>query len=76
MRKISGPLLDRIDLHIEVPSQDATLLICAPAAESTATIRGRCLQAKRVAQQRQSCDNQMLSGALLDKHCALSSEAS
>ena len=39
MRKISGPFLDRIDLHIEVPSQDAKLLINAPAAESTATIR-------------------------------------
>jgi magnesium chelatase family protein len=76
MRKISGPLLDRIDLHIEVPSQDATLLICAPAAESTATIRGRCLQASRFALQRQGCANQLLSGVLLDMHCALSSEAS
>jgi magnesium chelatase family protein len=76
MRKISGPLLDRIDLHIEVPSQDATLLIHAPSADSTATVRGRCVQAKRVAQQRQGCVNQLLSGALLDKHCALSSEAS
>jgi magnesium chelatase family protein len=76
MRKISGPLLDRIDLHIEVPSQDVALLIHAPAAESTAIIRGRCLQASRFAQQRQGCANQLLSGALLDMHCALSSEAS
>ena len=76
MRKISGPFLDRIDLHIEVPSQDAKLLINAPAAESTATIRGRCLKAKRFAKQRQGCANQSLVGALLDKHCALAADAS
>ena len=76
MRKISGPLLDRIDLHIEVPSQDAKLLINAPAAESTATVRGRCLEANHMAKRRQGCANQLLSIALMDKHCTLVSDAS
>jgi magnesium chelatase family protein len=75
MRKISGPLLDRIDLHIEVPSQDVKLLINAPATESTAAIRGRCLEANLFAKLRQGCANQSLFGALLEKHCALASEA-
>jgi magnesium chelatase family protein len=76
MRKISGPLLDRIDLHIEVPSQDAKLLINAPAAESTAVVRSRSLEAGQMAKRRQGCANQALGGALLDKHCALAADAS
>lgn len=76
MRKISGPLLDRIDLHIEVPSQDAKLLLNAPAAESTAAIRSRCLEANQMARRRQGCANQALGGALLDQHCALSADVS
>jgi magnesium chelatase family protein len=76
MRKISGPLLDRIDLHIEVPSQDVKFLIQAPAAETSDTIRARCLEANHTARQRQGCANQALAGALLDQHCALSAEAS
>ena len=76
MRKISGPLLDRIDLHIEVPSQDAKLLINAPAAESSARISERCLHANHVSKLRQGCANQSLAGALLEKHCSLASDAS
>ena len=73
--KISGPLLDRIDLHIDVPSQNAKHLINAPQAESSAVVRGRCLEASRRAKLRQGCSNQALSGASLDLHCALKSEA-
>ena len=72
--KISGPLLDRIDLHIEVPSQSAKLLIHAPAAETSAVVRSRCLEANQLAQRRQACTNQSLSGAKFDQHCALKSE--
>lgn len=73
--KISGPLLDRIDLHIEVPSQHAAQLINAPAGESTATIKARCLRARQVAIERQGCTNQALSGAALDQHCQLGPDA-
>jgi magnesium chelatase family protein len=73
--KVSGPLLDRIDLHIEVPSQSAALLINAPAGESTAVLKKRCHHARLIATQRQGCSNHALSGAALDKHAALEQDA-
>jgi magnesium chelatase family protein len=76
MRKISGPLLDRIDLHIEVPSQDAKLLINAGAGESTASVRARCLLVQRQSAARQGGNNQSLSGAQLEIHCALDTQSS
>jgi magnesium chelatase family protein len=76
MQKISGPLLDRIDLHIEVPSQDATLLINASAGESSASVRDRCLLVQLKSAARQGCNNQTLSGAHLENHCALNVQSS
>ncbi len=73
--KISGPLLDRIDLHIEVPGQSATHLLQAPAGENTASIRARCHRARHMALQRQGCTNQALSGAALDLHGGLGTDA-
>jgi magnesium chelatase family protein len=75
MNKISGPLLDRIDLHIEVPSQNAALLMNAPSGERTASIRSRCLIAQQAAINRQACNNSALAGTLLDKHCSLNGSA-
>ena len=73
--KVSGPLLDRIDLHIEVPSQSASMLLNAPAGESTAVLKKRCQQARIIATQRQGCSNQALNGGALDKHGALGPDA-
>ena len=73
--KISGPLLDRIDLHIEVPGQSTQHLIQANPAETTAVVKSRCLIAIDLANRRQGCSNQTLSGAMLDEHCALKKEA-
>lgn len=44
--KISGPLLDRIDIHIEVPAVQYKELRSGAAAESSAVIRGRVLAAR------------------------------
>jgi magnesium chelatase family protein len=44
--RLSGPLLDRIDLHVEVPALAASELLNAPPGEGTATIRTRCTQAR------------------------------
>jgi magnesium chelatase family protein len=44
--KISGPLLDRIDIHIEVPAVQYKELRGGAAAESSAVIRGRVLAAR------------------------------
>jgi magnesium chelatase family protein len=69
-------LLDRIDLHIEVPSQDVKLLINATTGESTTSVRTRCLIAQSKAAARQGCNNQALSGAQLETHCFLNAHSS
>ncbi len=50
--KISGPLLDRIDLHVEVAALSQDELISAPAGESSAQIRARVLSAREIQQYR------------------------
>jgi len=44
--KISGPLLDRIDIHIEVPAVQYKELCGGAAAEGSAAIRSRVLEAR------------------------------
>jgi magnesium chelatase family protein len=44
--KISGPLLDRIDIHIEVPAVLYKELRGGSAAEGSAEIRGRLMAAR------------------------------
>lgn len=44
--KISGPLMDRIDLHIEVPRLRPEELLAAPNGECSATIRERVARAR------------------------------
>ena len=44
--KVSGPLLDRIDIHIEVPAVQYRELRGGAASESSAVIRGRVLKAR------------------------------
>ena len=50
--KISGPLLDRIDIHIEVPPVDFERLSDTAPAESSAVIRERVNAARRIQQAR------------------------
>jgi len=50
--KISGPLLDRIDIHIEVPAVQYKELRGGAAAEGSAQIRGRVMAARQVQKQR------------------------
>ena len=44
--KISGPLLDRIDLHVEVPPVPLSTLDAAPDGDSSAAIKARVLEAR------------------------------
>ena len=46
MSKISGPLLDRIDLHVDVPSVDVHDISSAPKGERSSVIRSRVLKAR------------------------------
>jgi magnesium chelatase family protein len=73
--KLSGPLLDRIDLHVEVPALPADELLTAPAGESTVAIRERATAASERAIARQGKRNQELQGKELDAHAGLDEAA-
>jgi magnesium chelatase family protein len=73
--KLSGPLLDRIDLQVEVPTLAADVLMHAGAGESTATVRARCVAAHARALQRQGVPNQALQGRALDAQAQLDANA-
>ena len=69
--KLSGPLLDRIDLQVEVPALPAHVLMQAPPNETTAVVRQRCGRAHARAMARQGANNQALQGQVLDAHVHL-----
>jgi magnesium chelatase family protein len=73
--KLSGPLLDRIDLHIEVPALAPAELVQGAAGESTQAIRARCTAARAVATARQGKNNQALQGQEIDQHVQLDEAA-
>ncbi len=50
--KISGPLMDRIDLHIEVPAIPYQELTQSPTGETSATIRDRVKTARKIQSER------------------------
>lgn len=52
MGKISGPLLDRIDLHVEVPAAEYKELSSKVPGTSSETIRGDVLRARQTQQER------------------------
>lgn len=74
--KLSGPLLDRIDLQVEVPTLSAEVLMQSQRGESTAEVRARTLVAHAMAMRRQGCTNQALQGQALDAHVRLATAAS
>ncbi len=73
--KLSGPLLDRIDLHIEVPALPPDELMHAAPGESSATVRARVQAARARAMQRQQCPNAALHGQALDDALHLQDDA-
>ncbi len=75
---ISGPLLDRIDLHIEVPSVPYQELAARQDGTSSATMRGQVLHARNVQMQRFGGEGQRLNSRMssrqLRKFCVLDAE--
>lgn len=70
--RISGPLMDRIDLHVEVPRlPPADLRPDAAAGESSAIVRARVEQAREVQHQRAGKPNAQLSQAEMASTCRL-----
>ena len=73
--KLSGPLLDRIDLHVEVGALAADELVNAPPGDATAVIRARVATARDRAIARQGTTNQALEGQAIDAQCQLDDAA-
>jgi magnesium chelatase family protein len=73
--KLSGPLIDRIDLHVEVPALAPADLLQAPPGESTHSIRERCTAARDRAVARQGKANHALQGKEIDDFLALDDAA-
>ena len=67
--KISGPLLDRIDLHVDVPAMRAAEMLAAPAGDSSTAVRARVAAARQRQLARQGCLNARLPAAAIDRHC-------
>ena len=60
--RISGPLLDRIDLHIEVPALEEADFLSAARGEPSAIVRARVVRARELQTRRQGVPNARLSG--------------
>ena len=74
--KLSGPLLDRIDLHIHVPAMPTQeLLQTGTQQESSQEVRQRIVQARERALARQGQTNQQLQGQALQAHLQLDNTA-
>lgn len=79
LNRVSGPMLDRIDLHVEVPPVNYGELSQNGGEESSAEIRERVNKARRIQTERYkgtgiSC-NARLTPALTKKFCRLSDDA-
>ena len=77
LEKISGPLLDRIDVHVEVPRLSSEQLrrpstACEP---DSATLRVRVLACRKRQSRRQGCLNRELTAEMLDEHCLMHPDA-
>lgn len=78
--KISGPLLDRIDIHIEVPAVKYEDLEKLAAGDTSAVIKERVNKARKIQHDRYQNDgitsNAQLTAAMLDKYCPLGEDES
>src|SRR5213592_4310060 len=77
--KISGPLLDRIDIHIEVPAVKYKELHAPSSAEDSAAVRQRVIaarerQTERFRGEKKIYANEQMAPKMLRKHCGISVE--
>jgi magnesium chelatase family protein len=79
--RISGPLLDRIDIHVEAPALRIEELRATQSGESSAAMRARCANARKRQFQRfkdkpANRSNSRMEQADIQKHCHLDSDLS
>lgn len=67
--RLSGPLLDRIDLHVEVPALSESDLVQAPQGEPTRAVLTRVRAARAVQERRQGLANARIAGSAIDRLC-------
>lgn len=70
-QKISGPLLDRFDLHVEVPVIEVSEIQSSTKGETSAAISKRVSSARQIQRDRSDCVNSRLSGDALESACRL-----
>lgn len=80
MGRISGPLMDRIDMHIEVTPVDPAELADAAPGEPSAAVRERVCRARAIQRERfRGCEgvhtNAMMNPAMLREYCRLDAPA-
>jgi len=79
MGKVSGPLMDRIDIHIEVPAVKYKELADTKEAESSAAIRERVENARQIQRARfrqdKICSNASMNTRQVKRYCVLEDEA-
>ncbi len=78
-KKISGPLMDRIDIQIEVPAVNYDEISSQESAESSVEIRKRVIRAREIQKKRYAEEgiltNAELTAPLVKKYCVLSEQA-
>ncbi|WP_422910623.1 YifB family Mg chelatase-like AAA ATPase [Pseudomonas sp. MAC6] len=72
--KLSGPLLDRIDLHLSVPRETTRLDANTDAGPSSAELATLVIQARQAQLDRQGCANAHLDLNGVQQHCSLQDE--
>jgi len=76
--RVSGPLLDRIDMHLEVPPLDYEELSGKEETESSETMRGSVMKARQLQKERygdKDLRNSLLTTKEIKTYCRLSPEA-
>jgi len=77
--KISGPLLDRIDMHVEVPAVPRKDLMADPNAETSEHIRRRVMAARQIQNRRfkrtRIYSNAQMASRHIRSHCRIGDDA-
>lgn len=78
-KRLSGPFLDRIDLHVEVPALSEEKLTITNSAENSETIRKRVMKAREIQKKRfintRILTNGEMSSAQVREYCKMSLDA-
>jgi magnesium chelatase family protein len=80
LSKISGPLLDRIDIHMEVVPVEFDKLSSEPPGENSASVRERVIKARKIqserfARNKSIFSNAQMSSKVMQKYCAVDQTA-